>query len=85
MESKRTVYKGNACRFRQDDSTCGQQAQSSSLVPSVCLLCAAGHTLGTRAEITRTDAQRDADAVRSIVLDTAVLHAVTRVVNAGAQ
>ena len=39
------------------------------------LLCAAGLTHGTYGEISRTDAQRDADAVRSIVLDTAVLHA----------
>ena len=59
----------------------------------VRLLCVGGLTLGTYGEISRTDAQRDADAVRSIVLDTAVLHAVmlctgtalTRVVNAGAQ
>ena len=85
VERKRTVYKGNACRFRHDDSTCGQQAPSSSLVPSVCLLHAAGHILWTRGQITSTDAQRDADAVRSIVPDTAVLHAVTREVKAGAQ
>ena len=41
----------------------------------MCLLCAAGLALGTYGEISGTDAQRDADAVRSIVLDTAVLHA----------
>ena len=38
----------------------------------VCLLCAAGLTLERYGEIRRTDAQRDADAVRSIVLDKAV-------------
>ena len=58
VESKRTVYKGNACRFRHDDSTCGQQAQSSSLVPSVCLLCAAGHTLARRDHQDRCSTRR---------------------------
>ena len=37
------------------------------------LLCAAGFTLGTNGEISWTDAQRDVDAVRSIMFDKAVL------------
>ena len=39
-----------------------------------CLLCTAWLSLGAIGEISWTDAQRDADAVRSIELDTAVLH-----------
>ena len=40
----------------------------------MCLFCAAGLTHGTNGEISWTDSQRVADAVRSIVLETAVLH-----------
>ena len=41
----------------------------------VCLLCAVGLTLGTNGEISWTDAQHGADAVRSVMFGTAALHA----------
>ena len=41
----------------------------------VCLFCTAWLTLGAVGEISGTDAQRDADTGRSVVHDTAVLHA----------
>ena len=47
----------------------------------VCSLCAAGLSPGAIGEISGTDAQRDVDTGRSIVLDTAVLHAGDAVQN----
>ena len=65
------------CSKNQSPSTAAQAGRIGVCLQKLCvwLFCAAGLTLGTNGEIRCTRAQRDLDAVQSIVLDTAVLHA----------